>query len=275
MSDPVILLVDNGSTRAASTLGLRSIAQQLSIESGREIFPVSLQHADKTPAAELGGRPADVLPGFLGDQLTKGCREFVLLPLFFGHSRALTSFIPQQIELLTQRFGAFELRQAAVLSPLPAGEPLLADIVADNLQHCIDEAGRPPDRVIVVDHGSPLPEVTAVREQLTEALKARLPSDLVLDQAVMERRAGVEYDFNGLLLKEQLDVGRPAGGHSLVILAMLFLLPGRHAGRCGDIDAICRNAETRHPGLEVRVSPLVGEHPLLIDILKTRLEGVL
>jgi hypothetical protein len=31
----------------------------------------------------------------------------------------------------------------------------------------------------------------------------------------------------------------------------------------------------RNPGLQLSVSPLIGQHPLLIDILKARLDAVL
>ncbi len=275
VSEPVVLLVDNGSSRAAATRALRDVAQRLSVASGWPISPVSLQHADKVPLSELDGVAAEVLPAFLGKQLEQGRRRFVVLPLFFGRSRALTGFIPQQLELLTQRFGAFELKQAAPLSPLPEGEPRLARILADHVQQCTETAGRNPDRVIVVDHGSPIPQVTAVREHVAEVLQTYIPAGIAIDQAVMEKRIGAEYDFNGLLLTEQLAAAVTGRNRLLVVVAMLFLLPGRHAGAGGDIADICRDAEVSHPGLEVRISPLVGNHPLLIDILKERLDAVL
>ena len=59
------------------------------------------------------------------------------------------------------------------------------------------------------------------------------------------------------------------------VLAMLFLSPGRHAGEGGDIAEICAAAEQRHPGLRVRPTALVGEHPAIVDILATRLRQAL
>jgi sirohydrochlorin ferrochelatase len=273
MAEPVIILVDNGSTRAAASMSLRAIAGHLTQACGRPVHPVSLQHADRIPAQELGGEKAPVLPGFLRDRLERGEREFITLPLFFGRSRALTSFIPEQVALLVKDYGDFSLRQAEVLSPMPQGEPRLAQILAEHVHQC--SAGAIPDRVIVVDHGSPLPEVTAVRAQVAMALRDRLPAGVSLGQAVMERRSGPEYDFNGQLLGELLDSSAIPGRDTLVVLAMLFISPGRHAGPGGDIEQICREAEARNPGLRVCVSPLVGEHPLLIDILRDRLEAVL
>ena len=205
MSERVVLLVDNGSRRAAATLSLRSIAGRFAEACGHPVHPVSLQHADKIPPAELGGQPAQVLPGFLRAQLAAGRREFVVVPLFFGNSRALTSFIPEQVVLLEREFGAFGLRQAEVLSPMPQGEPRLAEILADQVARCSRQMDAQPDCVIVVDHGSPLPDVTAVRAKVTMALRERLAEGILLSQAVMERRQGPEYDFNGQLLGDLLD----------------------------------------------------------------------
>lgn len=273
MSEPVIALVDNGSTRAGASLSLRAIAASLTTACGRQVHPVSLQHADRIPAKQLDGRPALVLRDFLRQQLAQGERDFLVLPLFFGRSRALTSFIPEQVAALTDEFGTFSLRLADVLSPMPQGEPRLAEILADHVHQC--SAGKLPDRVVVVDHGSPLPEVTAVRAQVVMSLRERLPEGVALGQAVMERRQGAEYDFNGQLLGDLLDTLAADKGATLVVLAMLFISPGRHAGPGGDIEEICRDAQLRNPGLEVCISPLVGEHPLLIEILEARLRDAL
>ncbi len=271
----MILLVDNGSTRAAATLSLRHIATGLESACGRTVHAVSLQHADRISPAQLDGRPAEVLPAFLAHHLARGEREFITVPLFFGRSRALTSFIPEQVGLLAERFGAFDLRQADVLSPLQQGEPRLTDILADNVAQCCAQMGAQADRVILVDHGSPLPEVTAVRAQLALGLRGRLAEEIALSQAVMERRKGAAYDFNGMLLGDLLDSAAAPDRATHVVLAMLFISPGRHAGAGGDIEEICRDAEARNPGLQVGISGLVGQHPGLIEILQDRLNAVL
>ena len=275
MKGPVVILADNGSTRAAATLSLRTIAAKLSEAAGRTVYPVSLQHADRIAAEDLDGRPAQVLPAFLREQVAAGEREFLVVPLFFGQSRALSAFIPDQVERLTREFGPFSLRQAEVLSPMPQGEPLLAAILADHVAQCSRDLGAEPNCVVVVDHGSPLPEVTAVRAKVTMDLRARLPQGVVLSQAVMERRQGAEYDFNGQLLGDLLDTCGAQVPAAVVILAMMFISPGRHAGPGGDVETICRDAMARNPGLRVKTSPLIGEHPLLIEILNARLRAAL
>lgn len=275
MAEPVIMLVDNGSKRAAATMSLRAIAADLSRACGCEVAPVSLQHADGIDPEELGGVPAQLFAEFLRGQLQQGRREFVAVPLFFGMSRALTAFVPEQIERLREEFGAFQFRMADVLSPMPQGEPLLADILADNVTRGCAELGAEASCVIVVDHGSPLPEVTAVRAKVTMALRERLADGIWLTQAVMERRKGAAYDFNGQLLGDLLDSCLAPGGTAVVVVAMMFISPGRHAGPGGDVEAICADAVARNPGLRLTISPLIGEHPLLIDILRARLEAVI
>lgn len=264
LTEADVLLIDNGSRRAGSTLSLRRLAATLSARVGRTIHPVSLQHADRVDASALDGKAASLLPQFLRERLSSGQRAFVTVPLFFGPSRALSNFIPEQVRALSKEFGPFRLEQADVLCPLPVGEPVLVDILADNVAVC-----GPVDRVIVVDHGSPIPEVTAVRNWVAGALRARL-AGVVVDEAVMERREGMDYDFNGDLLADRL-----AGLTGKVGLAMVFIAPGRHAGPGGDIAEICEAAEQANPGLTVVPSPLVGEHPRLLELLADRLDAAL
>ena len=275
MSDVVVILVDNGSTRAASVLSLRSIAARLAVACGRPVHPVSLQHADKIAPEQLDGVAAQVLPTFLRGQLAAGEREFIVVPLIFGNSRALTSFIPEQVALLGAEFGPFGLRLAEALVPLPRGEPLLARILAEQVAQCSAELDTRPTRVVVVDHGSPIPEVTEVRARVTMGLRDHLEEGIALGQAVMERRQGAEYDFNGQLLADMLDSCAAQDPRAVVILAMMFISPGRHAGPGGDIETICRDAMRMNPGLRVGISRLVGEHPLLVDILSQRLQALL
>ena len=269
MTTPTILLADNGSGRAEAVLNLRSLAQRLSDVSRQAVFPVSLQHAHKIPAAQLQGRAADTLEPFLGERLAEGERNFLLIPLFFGLSRALTGFIPGQVKSLQSRFGPFLLKLTDVLCPLPQGEPRLADIVYDQLTRNLGNERL--QQVILVDHGSPLPAVAEVRNRVAQDLRGRLGPDIPLAEAVMERREGSAYDFNGELLETLLTRIAEASPDQSIDLAPLFLSPGRHAGPDGDIAQICERARQRHPALRIRTAPLVGQHPSLNDILLDRL----
>jgi len=269
MTKPTLLLVDNGSNRAESVLNLRRLAAALSLATGQEIHPVSLQHAEGIPAESLDGKPADTFEPFMAQRVALGERRFLLLPLFFGPSRALSSFIPERVGHLEATFGPIDLRLAPVLCPLPEGEPRLVSILVEQLLAVA--GGAPPRRVILVDHGSPEPQVTAVRRYLAGQLQSRLGPHLKLRQAAMERREGSLYDFNGELLEQRLEQAAGEDAETPLFLSLLFLSPGRHAGKGGDIEGICDVVRRRHPRLPITTSALVSEHPELIAILRDRL----
>ncbi|MCG8089256.1 MAG: cobalamin biosynthesis protein CbiX [Candidatus Thiodiazotropha endolucinida] len=273
MKTPTILLADNGSKRADSVINLRLLAKQLSNLSNHQVFPVSLQHADRIPTDLLNGEAAETLTTFLRERLKQGETEFILIPLFFGRSRALTSFIPQQLEKLRAEYGPFRLTLAEELYPLPQGEPRVATILQQQLQ--ATDQGRPPQLVILVDHGSPLPQVSEVRKRVCADLRHQLSPRIELQQAVMERRQGNEYDFNGQLLSEQLEKIALSRPNISIDLALLFLSPGRHAGAGGDIESICQQIRESHPGVQIRIAPLVGQHPGIAEILLDRLDSAL
>lgn len=266
------LLIDNGSVQAAATLQLRYLAKSVSERTGKQVHPVSLMHANRIPAEQLGGQAADTFEAFLRTQLQAGERAFVLLPLFFGVSKALTSFVPDKVAILTEEFGEFSVTMADVIYPMPDGESLLAKIIHEHILHTIKDDDDTAHAVLT-DHGSPIAKVTDVRKHLAKATQALLPEHIVLDQSVMERREGKEYDFNGDLLEDYLAQQAQQGVTSVAVI-MMFFLPGRHAGPDGDVVEICQNVMDQYPALSVSISPLISEHPLLIDILTQRLQDV-
>jgi sirohydrochlorin ferrochelatase len=263
--NPIILLVDNGSVKVEATLQLRMIAKKLSERVKQQIHPVSLQHAEVT------------LAPFLREQLQRGKREFILLPLFFGNSRALTKFIPDVQTQLEEEFTAFNLKIADTLFPLPQSDVRLADIIFDNIQTVAKQSSLNLKNIVLVDHGSPSPEITAVRNAVTEQVQSKLGKEVQLEQAAMERRSGKQYDFNGELLEDWLIAkaeNGEAGAEKSAIVTLLFSLPGRHAGEGGDIVTICESVMHRYPNFKIGISPLVGEHPRLLDILADRLNSI-
>jgi sirohydrochlorin ferrochelatase len=270
-----ILLVDNGSKRAAATLQLRKLANALADRLMQPVYPVSLQHADAIDDAELAGEPALMFTDFVDRQLQQGKREFVVLPLFFGNSRALTSFIPQQTEQLTASHGPFDLHIAETLYPLPHGDPKLAEILYDHVIETIEVTDREISHVVLVEHGSPLPEVNQVRRDVADLLQGMLQAkdNYVLEQAVMERRKGEQYDFNGDMLEHWL-INKAEQGIYHVVVAMLFVLPGRHAGEGGDIVTICEDVMRQYPQMHIAITPLVSEHDRLVDMLEARLRAI-
>lgn len=264
-----ILLSDNGSTQPNATIQLRELSKLLSDEIGQTVNPVSLQHANKIPAEKIGGIKAQVFSEFMAEKLSEGQRDFILLPLFFGNSKALTKFIPDEKAKLEKEYGEFEIKIAKPVYPLPEGDIKLAKILADHVKQSAGELRN----IVLVDHGSPVPRVTAVREHLANALQVQLGEQYQLAQACMERREGKEYDFNGQLLEDWLNE-RAKEKSPGVVVAMMFFLPGRHAGEGGDIAGICQSVMDKNPGFNIAITPLIAEHPEFVSLLAQRFQFI-
>lgn len=268
-----IFLVDNGSLRAQATHNLRRVALELSLQLGETVQAASLLHSNKILPDEVDGIPAITLGLAAERSAEQGAKEIIVLPFFFGPSKALTGYLPERMAALQARFPEVNVRVAQPLVDERGNNDLrLAKLLADNVREKL-QAGTTP-QVALVDHGSPIPEVTAVRNRLAGQLSVLLADEVsCVAAASMERREGDEYRFNEPLLEHLLDTPEFQSGS--VILAMLFLSPGRHAGEGGDIAEICAAAEQRHPGLTVTTTALVGEHSGIVEILHARLRQAL
>jgi len=271
---PVIILTDNGSVRENATRQLRTLSKTLSEKTGYLIHPVSLKHADRIPAEKLDGKPAQIFQTFMRKKLSEGESDFILLPIFFGESKALTSFVSEEVNSLKQDFGHFKFEVADVIYPLPSGELLLTQIIYEHIQFTIKQNSLPMKNLVLVDHGSPSPRVTEVRKHLANTIQKELPDGCFLEQAVMERRVDKKYDFNGDLLKDWI-LKKVKEGETSVVVILMFFLPGRHAGEGGDIVEICNSVMDEHPGFKICISPLITEHPAFISILEKRLKCLL
>ncbi len=266
VSEQKVLLVDNGSLRPAATLRLRKIASALGKKLGRKVEPVSLLHSNKVPARQLGGRKAEILKDAVARRLQRGARDFVIVPLFFGRSRGLTEFIPDLIQQWRRQSAELTVRVAAPLAAVD--EDRLACILESQVRAKLTPRFLRGQRarVALVDHGSPVRVVTQVRNRLAAQLRRRLADDVTgVAACSMERRPGAAYAFNEPLLETLL--AKPGWNTGPVVVAQLFLLPGRHAGPRGDVERICRRAREKSPGLRTVRTKLAGEDPAIIDIL--------
>ncbi len=268
LQDTRIILLDNGSVKAAATLQLRKLSAALSEASGTPVEAVSLRHAERIPLQQLNGISASTLAPYLASQLSQGVRHFVLVPLFFARSGALTQYLPQQMEKLEQKFGVFKYTLADVVYPLPDGEPRLARTMQSQLGQTS------ATEIILLDHGSPDPQVTAVRQHLATQIRSDLDQRFTLHEAVMERRPGANYDFNGDLLETKIRQLAQQGARDIFLL-MQFFLPGRHAGSGGDVEQICQRLQDEFEGLQISLGPLIGFDDALIPILQDRLQSAL
>ena len=266
METRTTLLVDNGSLVPAAVLQLRRIAAELGRLVGVPVEPVSLLHSGAIGPAKLGGVPAEILEPALRRRLQQGQESFLVLPLFFGPSRALTDYIPERVASLRGEFPRLQVRLAA---PLHDGrDDRLARILADHVRSVASS----PGPVALVDHGSPVPALSEVRNQLARQVGRLLGTPWEVAPCSMERREGPEHDHCEPLLAGLLRT-RP-WCEAEVVVAMQFLSPGRHAGAGGDVAGICAAARKEHPRLSTTMTPLVGDHPLLLSILADRWRSV-
>lgn len=262
-----VLLVDNGSLEPESTLQLRRIAVELDARLVCRVDPVSLAHSAKIPAEALNGRPAELFEAAVDRGWREGVNDFLVLPLFVGPSHAITRHIPALLAERKKKSSAFRFRVAPPL--FVPGEMRLGQILVDHIREQILSDERP--HVAIVDHGSPNPGVTEVRNIVAGQVRQLLGTSVSEVQACsMERREGAEYDFNEPVLANLLT--QQGWKDEPVIAGMLFIAPGRHAGDDGDVVQICRAA--RGSGSTgVRLTRLLGQHPLLLDILADRAAG--
>lgn len=276
---PICFLFDNGSLRAASTLGLRRLAAALADALGIPVRAVSLLHSSGVPVSELEGRRAELLEPALLDFLAQGGTEAVLLPLFFGPSAALTDYVPERAAAILQKYPGRSLRLAEPLVDVTdATEGRIADMLADAVRTTISQGQMERAAVLLTDHGTPLRSVTAVRNHLGRQLASRLRNAGQIAEvgvASMERREGEDYAFNEPLLERALTC--PPFDRGDVVIALQFLQPGRHAGPDGDIATICRAAEEGAGGaLRTHMTAPIGTaDPRLIGLLADRYRAAL
>ncbi len=276
----VCFLFDNGSLRPGATLGLRAIAASLEKRILCPVRPVSVLHSSAVSPQALAGRPAELLEPALKKALADGLRSAVLLPLFFGPSAAVVAYVPQRVRALAAAFPEACLRHARwVVNAADSNDMRIARLLAERVREtcgrvvCAAGAGGGPGEkrphVVLVDHGSPQPAVTAVRNHLGRQL-AFLLGDRVrgVHVASMERRPGAEYAFNEPLLAGRLR--QPPCDTGEVIVALQFFTSGRHAGPGGDIAAICEEAQRVRPGLRTCLTDPLGQSELLVDVLADR-----
>lgn len=254
-----ILLVDNGSLRPEATLALRRLSEEVGQLLSQPVLPVSVLHSHKIDPTLLGGDPAVIFEQAVQAAKQDGIEELIVLPLFIGHSLALTEYLPK----VFAEAGAGKM-QLRIREPLfdPGDLAELPGMLIDNLQSTGWTKGS--GTVFLCDHGSPIPKVTMCRNTLAAVVRKEL--GLKADELIacsMERREGTEYDFNEPLLADAL---KQAKGE--VVILMLFLLPGRHAGPDGDVATIAK--EHAPAGVLCKLSPLLGTHPHLPALLEQR-----
>jgi sirohydrochlorin ferrochelatase len=278
-ADPTmpIILVDNGSRRPASTLALRAAAASLSDAlGGRDVLAASIAHSDAVPASKLNDIPAQTLNTTIANLASSygtigGNVGAVIQPLYLGPSDGLKNGIEACAAALPN---GYSLRIGGCLvdeKAAPSDNRVARALASNVLRVARREKLQPPLKVVVCDHGTPSPEVNAVRNKLAIDVQALLGEERAdVAAASMERREGEEYDFNEPLLERCLGAQAPYDAGD-VIVAMAFVLPGRHAGEGGDVAQIIEDAQKRASDeLRVHVTPTLSTHSNVIKVLADR-----
>ena len=112
--------------------------------------------------------------------------------------------------------------------------------------------------ILLVDHGSRVADANAALDEVAAQLRLRLPDRLV-------RVAHLEIAPPGI--GEGIDACVAAGASEIVVHPY-FLSPGRHTSE--DIPRQVEQAAARHPGVRVRLTPALGPHAKLIDVIVER-----
>lgn len=117
--------------------------------------------------------------------------------------------------------------------------------------------------LIVVDHGSRRAESNQMLEVMVEMIRGVVPWDIV-EAAHMElAEPSIATAFDACV----------ARGADVVVVSPYFLLPGKHWSE--DIPALTAEAAEKHPGVRFLVTAPLGLHPLMAEVVNSRVEHCL
>ncbi len=265
---PAIALLDHGSREPAAKRHVRALASALSENVGVEVTPVSWSKFASLPTAAPGNAPVWILEPWVRAHLAAGRRKFLFAPFLISNQGAISSTLRAELDQLAIDAGGFEF------SFTPGLTDVLGLIVSDYVRQVITERKLERASVIVVDHGGPSSASAALRHMVTSEVREQLhPLVGPVAAASIESSEGPELTGHHPLLAELLTTAGFNRGP--VIIAPLFLSPGRHAGAEGDLRQIVRAAAVQFPGLDCQVTDLVGTHPLVVDTLSRQLRVAL
>ena len=112
--------------------------------------------------------------------------------------------------------------------------------------------------ILLVDHGSRRAAANELLGQIAERLRERTPS-CVIEIAHMEIAPPSIAD--GI-------ADCAAAGANEIVIHPYFLGPGRHTSET--IPMLVKDAASAHPSLDIRISPPLGIHPKLVDVILDR-----
>ena len=115
-----------------------------------------------------------------------GQREFVIVPQFFGPSRALSTYVPSIIERILKNWPDAQFHLASCLyDKKDNSADLIAGILEDRLSDDSLDGAIDDRSIILVDHGTPVVEVNQVRHAVAASYNLGKP----VIASSMERRS--------------------------------------------------------------------------------------
>lgn len=269
---PVCLLVDNGSLRASAQQLLRGLGVAIREKTGATTCACSLKHTVRVDPAELDGCAAELLVDSARRLYGQGARQFVVVPYLIGPLGEISSFLNDTLEGLEQELdGACFALAPCLFAGDVRQDTALALMLKDYVMRLIHEKSMTQPRVLLVDHGSPRPTSTFARNYIGGQLSALLAEQVsTVAVATMEEYDDPALAFNRPSLRDKLS--DPTFAQGDVILAMLFLSHGKHAGQGGDVARICEEATAGNNSVQLHRTPVLGEHPDMVELLVARYE---
>lgn len=261
-------LVDNGSLRPESILYMRKVAKKVESATGKAVGSYGLMHSHKIDADKVEGEPAGSMESFFASDISFQKQSLAILPMFLGPSLAITDWLTEKLRQWQQ---SNQMRKYSVAQCLhQKKDDRISSALCELVMDAILKNSMSEPNVVLVDHGTPILQVNEVREEIGSQLQAKLNGFISgFSTACMERRQGAVYDFNDPLLENHLKLLHEMGEKE-VILAQLFLTPGRHAGPNGDLAKICKPFEDG--GMQIFRTSTLGAHRFLVEILIERIE---
>ena len=250
----IIALIDNGSLEPAAHRNLRALAAALSARTGTRVHAISWKHSDRIAPDALGGLRAWTLASFVRQMVALGQREFLFVPFFISAQGAIGTALRNDLERLQSEVGEFEFG----FTPGLADRGVLPTIVADRIRETIAQRALAHPPVLLVDHGGPSLASATLRDRISDEVRRELGVEIGPLVAV-----SMEGKHPPLLADE---LRRTEFVERDVVVARLFLSPGRHAGEHGDVARLCLESSAR-----CHLTDLVGTHPAVVDALAAAL----
>jgi len=172
-----------------------------------------------------------------------------------------------------------EIKVAAPLSGWDVHKPdeRLALVLKELIEQCWANAKRSFKNIVLVDHGSPIEKMAILRNSIAEKVGTLLKDGCVnatVTACSMEKREGDAFSFNDPLLETIPDYLNLEATEDLLV-AMFFLMPGRHAGEGGDVETILSNLCQNQRIRSFCKTDLIASHPMIMDILADRVRSLL